>query len=256
MPTRLRLGLLALAAFLLTGFLPSTCGLFSARLSGDQEVPPVETQASGAAFFFFTTDRDVGLARWPQPVIHYELGVQDLSKITRAELHCGPEGVNGPVAVLLFGLDPRGTGLHGLRTAGTITETDVLAVEDSATCPGGVASLADLAVKMKTRGAYVNVHSDAHPDGEIRGNLAETLRGLTRSIPCGPELRCNPRREICVRREPVGPGVVFACEPVPSGCRADRTCACAGAALCTGAFDVCRDVAEFNTISCECPKCQ
>lgn len=256
MPARIRLGLLALISLTLSGFLPATCGLFSARLSGDQEVPPVETRASGEARFFFTDEQDVGLARQPERVIHYELFARGLARVTRAQVHCGGEGTNGPAAVLLYGLDPAGTALRGIDVRGTITESRLRSVEHSAECPGGIASIADLAVKMKTRGAYVNVASEAHPDGEIRGDIAEALRGLRRSIACGPELRCNPRSEICVGREPVGPAIVYGCEPVPAGCRSDRTCACAGASLCTGAFDVCRDVAELDTISCECPRCQ
>jgi hypothetical protein len=254
MPTRLHGGLLVLGSLALVGFPPPTCGLFRARLTGEQAVPPVETRASGAALFFYTEEVDVGLARAPERVIHYELSAQGLEHVSRADVHCGREGANGPVAVLLYGLDPAGTALHDADVRGTILASQLLPVEDSAACPGGIASVADLAVRMKTGSAYVDVHSEAHPDGEIRGNIVEALRG--RSVACGPEIRCHARHEICVRREPVGPAVVFACEPVPPGCRSERTCSCAGAALCTGAFDVCHDVPERDTISCECPQCQ
>lgn len=256
MPSRPRLGLLVLASLALLGFLPSTCGLFAARLSGDQEVPPVVTRANGEARFLFTDEPDIGLGRFPEKVIHYRLAARGLARVTQAHVHCGPEGTNGPVAVLLYGLDPHGTTLTGIHVAGTITEADLQRLEDSQECPGGIQRVADLAVKMKTGGAYVNVHSEAHPDGEIRGRIVEALGGLREPIPCGPRLRCNPRTEICVQREPVGPAIVFDCEPVPAGCRSDRTCACAGASICSGAFDVCHDVPELDTISCECPECQ
>jgi hypothetical protein len=48
---------------------------------------------------------------------------------------------------------------------------DVIAAPDSAACPGGVASLADLILKIQSGETYVNVHTLAHPGGEIRGPL-------------------------------------------------------------------------------------
>ncbi len=73
--------------------------------------------------------------------------------------------------------------------------------------------------------------------------------------PCGPDLGCDSAREICVGRGPVGPSVVYACEPVPAGCELGRSCACAGAGLCQPPFDTCRDVAP-NEVFCECVECQ
>ncbi len=73
---------------------------------------------------------------------------------------------------------------------------------------------------------------------------------------CGPNgLVCNAVSELCVRREPVGPAIVYECRPVPTGCEARRDCACAGSALCTSGYNVCSDVAP-NTIGCDCPLCQ
>jgi hypothetical protein len=73
---------------------------------------------------------------------------------------------------------------------------------------------------------------------------------------CGPSLTCASATEICVESGPVGPSSTFACKPVPSGCTANRTCACVGSALCTGAFNTCHDVNTPNVIYCECPGCQ
>lgn len=73
---------------------------------------------------------------------------------------------------------------------------------------------------------------------------------------CGPLLACDRETELCLSRQPIGPAIVYECVPVPSGCESDRSCACAGAALCTGAFAVCRDDLGDNRIDCECPLCQ
>lgn len=74
--------------------------------------------------------------------------------------------------------------------------------------------------------------------------------------PCGPNgLACDAATEVCVARQPVGPGIAYSCEPVPAGCASDRTCGCVGQTLCQGSFDVCSDSGQ-NQIICECPVCQ
>ena len=78
----------------------------------------------------------------------------------------------------------------------------------------------------------------------------------SRRTPCGPSgLTCDTDTAVCVARTPVGPAVVYACEPLPRRCGADRSCACAGAVLCQGAFGVCSELGE-NQLQCECPQCQ
>ena len=75
------------------------------------------------------------------------------------------------------------------------------------------------------------------------------------STPCGSTLSCDTASQVCVAREPVGPAVIHACEPVPAGCEADRSCRCAGASLCQGTFSTCVDAGP-NSITCVCPRCQ
>jgi hypothetical protein len=77
----------------------------------------------------------------------------------------------------------------------------------------------------------------------------------TPGTPCGPDLTCSAS-EICVVFGPFGPGGFSqTCHPVPSGCEIDRTCGCAGAALCPPPH-VCRDVdAPGDVIFCECTSC-
>ena len=78
----------------------------------------------------------------------------------------------------------------------------------------------------------------------------------TTPTPCGPSgLTCDPTQQICVSKTPVGPAVTYSCEPIPAGCEEDRSCVCAGPALCTSPFTLCTDIAP-NSLQCECPECQ
>ena len=106
-------------------------------LSGDQEVPPVTTSASGNGTITVGDDKSVS-------------GTVTTSGIAgmAAHIHEAPAGKNGPVAVPL-----------------TKTSDNVWSVP-----PG--AKLNDAQFKSyKAGNLYVNVHSEAHKDGEIRGQL-------------------------------------------------------------------------------------
>ena len=124
---------------------------FETDLSGAQEVPPVVTEGVGEAKF-----ESDGMS------VDYELKWDDLTTPAfAAHIHCGTTGVNGPVGVTLF------AGAGG-------TEGEVRAAF-SAPNPGnacGWQDLSDVLGAMATGGAYVNVHTQQHPGGEIRGQVA------------------------------------------------------------------------------------
>jgi hypothetical protein len=67
-------------------------------------------------------------------------------------------------------------------------------------------------------------------------------------------LSCDRDAEICVHKTTTGVVLPF-CEPVPGGCEEDRTCACAGTALCTDPFTVCTEIATDTLLQCYCPEC-
>lgn len=115
---------------------------FEAFLDGDQEVPPVNTDATGFGFFNF----DDGNA-----VVYYNVSVSDITDVTAAHIHTGPVGQNGPVAFPLY-------------TGGGVFDPDH-------SISGGLILNAENLVDMFTGFYYVNVHTTAHPDGEIRGLL-------------------------------------------------------------------------------------
>ena len=126
---------------------------FRTHLSGEEEVPPVETNAQGQVKFRFDEAGDE---------LQYKLIVANIEDVVAAHIHCAPAGKNGPVGVTLFSGGP--TSDPGTLAEGTITEPD-----DGNGC--GWETLGDVLEAMRSGDAYVNVHTVAHPPGEIRGQI-------------------------------------------------------------------------------------
>ena len=126
---------------------------FRAHLSGGEEVPAVDTRAQGQAIFSF--DRDGS-------ELHYKLIVANIDDVFAAHIHCAPEGVNGPVGVTLFSGGP--TSDSGILAQATVTEPDA---DNGCTWE----DLGDVRAAIASGDTYVNVHTTAHPPGEIRGQI-------------------------------------------------------------------------------------
>ena len=135
---------------------------FVSHLSGHEEVPPVESRAQGQSFYQLGRDGTE---------LRFSLKVANIDEITQAHIHCGVQGVNGPVVVFLFGLVPTGVTLNGILADGTITNANVLPRPDSEVCPGGIANFDELIQKMRSGDTYTNVHTLEHTGGEIRGQI-------------------------------------------------------------------------------------
>jgi hypothetical protein len=132
---------------------------FVAPLSGEEEVPPVETLARGLATFHLSPSGDK---------LHFLLIVANLEDVTMAHIHLGPRGVNGPVVAWLYPEGPPPQLIEGrfsgVLATGTITADDLVGELEGA-------ELADLLGEMKAGNTYVNVHTEQHPAGEIRGQI-------------------------------------------------------------------------------------
>lgn len=126
---------------------------FRAHLSGEDEVPPVDTQAQGQATFNLSADATQ---------LDFKLNVANIQDVVASHIHCAPAGVNGPVGVTLFSGGP--VSPDGALAEGTITAPD----------PGNGCnwtSLDAVLAAMRNDYAYVNVHTLDHPAGEIRGQI-------------------------------------------------------------------------------------
>ncbi len=134
--------------------------LFSARFSGAQEVPAVETDATGVGSFFLNASMDT---------LCLTITVNGLSgPITGAHIHEGMVGMNGGV---LVGFTDNIEG-NSIRT--TIT---------------GEALTPELLEAMFNEGLYFNIHTEANPGGEIRGQiLLETDKAYTGMLDSAQEV--------------------------------------------------------------------
>src|SRR5438445_1105432 len=130
--------------------------LFQALLTGDQEVPAVETNTTGRFKILVNEDATGG---------GYTLSVASGVRVTQAHFHCGPAGVNGPVIVFLAGFRSEGWDVDGKWVSNT-TITDANVVDP--TCG---TTLAEIFQQARDGNVYVNVHSVAHPAGVARGQL-------------------------------------------------------------------------------------
>jgi len=109
--------------------------LFLAKLSGPQEVPPVETEARGFGSFFLDRERTK---------LTYHVVAWGLSgPLTAAHIHQAPVGEDGAVLIPL----------------------------DEKTLTGTVDVTAEQVEALASGNTYVNLHTEANPDGEIRGQL-------------------------------------------------------------------------------------
>ena len=128
---------------------------FVADLSVSQVVPPVDSKAKGSAEFEPTLDGSS---------IGYTVNVTDINAVKAAHIHIGEIGQNGDVVVTLFKSETPTGQLSGLLSKGNITS-------DKLEGPMAGKELSDLINVMKSEGAYVNVHTQENPDGEIRGQI-------------------------------------------------------------------------------------
>jgi hypothetical protein len=140
-------------------------------LSSYEEVPALSTTGSGT---FRAAITDGGSA------IRYELRYERLSApVLQAHIHFGQKSVNGGVSAFLcsnLGNGPAGTQACPQGTArvtGTITAAQVVGPAGQGIAAG---ELAELIRALRNGTAYANVHTEAFPPGEIRGQIDDDDR--------------------------------------------------------------------------------
>ena len=167
------------------GSSPVATASFTASLDGDGVVPPVETRARGLAHLRLDRDGDE---------LSFKLNVANIDDVIGAHVHMASADENGPIVAFLFG-DP----LHdpvtvdGTLAEGTITESDVI---------GPIAGdFSALLEAMAAGRAYVQVHTSAHPSGEIRGQIGHA--GGAAAMPAGRRAELAELRRATARYQDI-----------------------------------------------------
>jgi len=121
---------------------------FVATLSGENEGPSVSTDATGTATF--TLD---------DLTVSYTVEAASITNVAGAHIHSGPAGENGPPRVTLFAGPTTGV-VDSVLASGAFTSADVRGI-----------TFDELLTQMRDGTAYVNVHTEENPAGEIRGQV-------------------------------------------------------------------------------------
>ena len=157
----------ALAASLFAfsaAYAANTTQVYSAKLIGDNEVPPINS--TGTATFQMHVDTSTAT-----PTITFTLTFANLSSsATLSHLHFAPTNVIGGVMIFLCG--GGGQPACPAATSGTITGTITAANVTGPTAQGIAAG--DLASALEAVGdgeSYANLHTTNFPAGEIRGQV-------------------------------------------------------------------------------------
>ena len=146
------------AAFLWTGAAIAADQTYTATLDGASEVPKVNSKATADATFTVSPDGNK---------IEYTLMVHDLNDPTMAHIHVGMPGKNGPVVAPLYptaNAKPIKGQENGQLVQGEITAANLVGPEKGK-------PLSALVKAIKDGDAYVNIHTQEHKSGEIRGQL-------------------------------------------------------------------------------------
>ena len=124
-------------------------------LSGKDEVPPTESNASAWAKFQ-SVDNDSQLSYW--------VSIVGLKEITGAHIHKGSEGQNGDIVTVLSEAKSAEGGNETISLKGNITK-------DGLQGPLEGKEVSDLVSLMRNGSVYVNVHTNEYKDGVIRGQI-------------------------------------------------------------------------------------
>jgi hypothetical protein len=134
---------------------------FVAPMDWREEVPAVvePTNATGLARFQLSRGGDE---------LDFQLIVANIHNVTMAHIHIGERGETGPPVVWLFPAGPPPELIEGrssgVLVTGTITGADLVGPLEGE----GLGALLDL---IHDDRAYVNVHTEQNPPGEIRGQI-------------------------------------------------------------------------------------
>ena len=127
---------------------------FMAKLTGNEEVPPSNSKATGQAEFD-ASGKDG---------MDYKVSATNIQNVTEGHIHIGKKGENGPIVFTLFRANAP---VNQLSENETITSSEFVGqLKDK--------PLSDLISLLNNGSAYANIHTQQNPNGEIRGQIMVT----------------------------------------------------------------------------------
>ena len=165
--------------------------IFSTTLSGNNVVPPTNSNASGFAYFHNFTKGDIVSSMYgefedtSEHIVGVFSNVTYFDHPTGVHIHGGNEGENGPILVDFRapGVGDPGTfekcirdftGIEGTDTytfcsmPGITRTNEIYATGDLNVTESEIADMLDT---MNKGGVYIDIHTELYPDGAIRGQL-------------------------------------------------------------------------------------
>ena len=126
---------------------------YRAKLDGNNEVPAVNTTSEGVINFKTKND-----------MLTWKMNVTGTNDATGVNIHKGKAGENGEVVVDLMKVSKHSDNPKGMTMRGNVTDSSLT---------GSMAgqTIADLKTAMANGDTYVNLKTQDHPDGEIRGQI-------------------------------------------------------------------------------------
>ena len=196
------IGLIAAAALTTTAFADTT-HTFQATLSGNSDVPAVNSQTTGSIMLTFNNADAMSGSMMNGNMtngsaMHYTLNAVG-NDITMAHLHCAAAGANGPAIVTLYMMNPQnqatstgsasssmtmtGVTINGVLSSGSISNADIKSADCMSKIGSNIYTVSDLANAITNGKIYANIHTVQFPDGAARGQLMENMTSGTANAP-------------------------------------------------------------------------
>lgn len=122
-------------------------------LTGMEEVPPVNTNSTGIALFDLLDNH-----------INFKVNVTMLKNIQSAQIHRGVFGQNGEIIISLLNSSSPLDVHNGTLVKGELTAKDLVGSLKGKT-------INELVQLFNNTKAYLNIHTEQYPNGEIRGQI-------------------------------------------------------------------------------------
>ena len=126
---------------------------YRAKLDGNNEVPPVNSTAEGVINFKTKND-----------MLTWKMNVTGTNDATGVNIHKGKAGENGEIIVDLMKVSKHSDNPKGMTMRGNVKDSSL---------KGSMAgqTIADLKTAMANGDTYINLKTQDHPDGLLRGQI-------------------------------------------------------------------------------------